>query len=89
MFPVKIKDWGILGILGITGLRDDYKTRVGVWTSKNNEVEQRLKKNYNMSSLNNDKKKALEKLTQDHPDVSNVLFYHKFSSCHGLSALFL
>ena len=48
-----------------------------------------LKKNYNMSSLNNDKKKALEKLTQDHPDVSNVLFYHKFSSCHGLSALFL
>ena len=48
-----------------------------------------LKKKHKMSSLNNDKKKALEKLTQDHPDVSNVLVYQKFSSCHGLSALFL
>ena len=39
--------------------------------------------------LREKKKKALEKLTQDLPDVSNVLIYHKVSSCHGLSALFV
>ena len=44
MFPVEIKDWRILGILEITGLTDEYKTRVGVLTSKKNEVELRLKR---------------------------------------------
>ena len=44
MFPVEIKDWRILGILEITGLNDEYKTRVGVLTSKKNEVELRLKR---------------------------------------------
>ena len=37
--------------------------------------------------LHEKKKKASEKLTQDHPDVSNVLIYLKFSSCHGMLAL--
>ena len=44
MFPVEIKDWRILGILEIIGLNDEYKTRVGVLTSKKNEVELRLKR---------------------------------------------
>ena len=44
MFPVEIKDWRILGILEITGLNDEYRTRVGVLTSKKNEVELRLKR---------------------------------------------
>ena len=44
MFPVEIKDWRILGILEITGLNDEYKTRVVVLTSKKNEVELRLKR---------------------------------------------
>ena len=37
--------------------------------------------------LHEKKKKTSEKLTQDHPDVNNVLIYHKFSSCHGMLAL--
>ena len=54
-----------------TGLSDEYKKRAEALTSKKDEVEK--------------KKRALEKLTQDHPDVCNVLIYHKLSSCHGLS----
>ena len=39
--------------------------------------------------LRQKKKKVFEKLTQNDPDVSNVLIYHTFSSCHGLSTLFV
>ena len=76
-----------------TGLSDEYKTRVGALTSKKNDVEKKLKMKMqdvqSQKRLREKKKKALEKLTQDHPDVSNVLIYHKFSTCHGLSALFV
>ena len=58
-----------------------------------NEVKKKLKRKMqdvqSQQGLCEKKKKALEKLTQDLPDVSNVLIHHKVSSCHGLSALFV
>ena len=76
-----------------TGLSNEYKKRVQALTSKKKEVEKKLKRKMqdvqSQQRLREKKKKALEKSTQDHPDVSNVLIYHKFSSCHGLQALFV
>ena len=76
-----------------TGLSDEYKKRVKALTSKKNEVEKKLNRKMqdvqSQQRLREKKKKALDKLTQDHPDVSNVLIYHKSSSCHGLLALFV
>ena len=72
-------------------MSDGYKKRVEVLTLKNNEVEERSLKGkcsfQSQQQLHEKKKKASEKLTQDHPDVSNVLIYHIFSGCYGMLAL--
>ena len=60
-----------------TGLSDEYKKRVKELNSKKNEVEKKLKRKVqdvqSQHRLREEKKKAMEKLAQDYPDVSNVL----------------
>ena len=60
-----------------TRLSDEYKKRVKELNSKKNEVEKKLKRKVqdvqSQHQLHKKKKKAMEKLTQDYPDVSNVL----------------
>ena len=67
--------------------------RVEALAYKKNEVEKKLKSKMQdvqcQQRLRQKKKKVFEKLTQNDPDVSNVLIYHTFSSCHGLSTLFV
>ena len=58
-----------------TGLSDECKKRTEALTSKRNEVEKRIKSRIQdvqpQQQLREKKKMALEKLTQDHPDISN------------------
>ena len=60
-----------------TGLSDEYKKRGKELNSKKNEVEKKLKRKVQdvqfQHRLREKKKKAMEKLAQDYPDVSNVL----------------
>ena len=80
-----------------TGLSHEYKERVRERERERELKLQPVEKKLNrkiqdfqsQQRLREKKKKALEKLTQYPSDVSNVPIYHKFSSCHGLSALFV
>ena len=58
-------------------MSDEYKKSVKELNSKKNEVEKKLKRKVqNVQSqhrLREKMKKAMEKLAQDYPDVSNVL----------------
>ena len=64
-------------------LSNDYKERVETLTSKNMEVEKKIKRKLedieSQQRLREKKKKALEKLQLDHPEVRIVSFWGLFT----------